>query len=105
MIAGDQSHLHRISATETWLYHSRAPLVLSLPETYRGPARGYILRPDIVKGHMAQIIASKARRHSARVTQEIFRAGTFSGKRVHSASGQRAFLLNHQAKPHSQAPV
>lgn len=48
--AGEKSHWHRVDATEIWLYHSGAPLTLSLAETEKGPARDYLLTPDLRKG-------------------------------------------------------
>ena len=47
---GERSHWHRVDATEIWLYHSGAPLVLSLAETEAGPARDHLLTPDLTQG-------------------------------------------------------
>jgi predicted cupin superfamily sugar epimerase len=44
---GERSHWHRVDATEIWLYHSGAPLVLSLSETDAGPAQDHLLGPDL----------------------------------------------------------
>ncbi|MCE8009289.1 cupin domain-containing protein [Aestuariivita sp.] len=47
---GERSHWHRVDATEIWLYHSGAPLVLSLSATDEGPAQDHLLSPDLIKG-------------------------------------------------------
>jgi len=48
--AGERSQWHRVDATEIWLYHSGAPLILSLAETTDGPAQDHLLTPDLSKG-------------------------------------------------------
>ena len=48
--AGERSHWHRVDATEIWLYHAGAPLVLSLSATDAGPARDHLLTPDLSQG-------------------------------------------------------
>ena len=50
LAAGERSHWHRVDATEIWLYHAGAPLVLSLAETKAGPARDHLLTPDLDAG-------------------------------------------------------
>ncbi|WP_195820403.1 cupin domain-containing protein [Roseobacter sp. MH60115] len=50
LAAGEASHWHRVDATEIWLYHAGAPLVLSLSETDSGPAQDHLLTPDLTKG-------------------------------------------------------
>ena len=47
---GESSHWHRVDATEIWLFHAGAPLILSLAETDQGPAREHLLTPDLTKG-------------------------------------------------------
>ena len=44
---GESSHWHKVDATEIWLYHAGAPLILSLSTTDTGPARDHILGPDL----------------------------------------------------------
>ncbi len=44
--AGERSHWHRVDATEIWLFHAGAPLVLSTAESAAGPAHEYILAPE-----------------------------------------------------------
>ena len=44
---GERSHWHKVDATEIWLWHSGAPLVLSLSATDAGPAEDHILGPDL----------------------------------------------------------
>lgn len=48
--AGERSHWHRVDATEIWLYHAGAPLVLSLAATDAGPAQDHLLTPDLTAG-------------------------------------------------------
>ncbi|MEY8843262.1 cupin domain-containing protein, partial [Cribrihabitans sp. XS_ASV171] len=43
---GESSHWHRVDATEIWLYHAGAPLVLSLAADAKGPATDHLLTPE-----------------------------------------------------------
>jgi len=63
--AGESSHWHRVDATEIWLYHAGAPLILSLSATDQGPASDHILGPDLAKG-APQIIVPENHWQSAR---------------------------------------
>lgn len=54
--AGEDSHWHRVDATEIWHYHAGAPLTLRIAETDAGPARAHALGADIAAGEMPQII-------------------------------------------------
>ena len=65
--AGERSHWHRVDATEIWLYHSGAPLVLTLAETEAGPAVEHLLTPDLTKG-MPQLIVPENHWQAARTT-------------------------------------
>ncbi|WP_120632976.1 cupin domain-containing protein [Ruegeria sp. EL01] len=65
--AGESSHWHRVDATEIWLYHAGAPLILSLSETDQGPAKEYQLSPDLTKG-TPQVIVPKGHWQAARST-------------------------------------
>lgn len=47
---GEASHWHKVDATEIWLYHSGAPLVLSVSENDKGPAMDHLLTPDLTSG-------------------------------------------------------
>ena len=47
---GENSHWHKVDATEIWLYHSGAPLILSISATDTGPATDHLLTPDLFKG-------------------------------------------------------
>jgi uncharacterized protein len=47
---GESSHWHKVDATEIWLYHAGAPLVLSVSATDQGPAVDHVLTPDLTKG-------------------------------------------------------
>ncbi|WP_170330796.1 cupin domain-containing protein [Ruegeria arenilitoris] len=64
---GESSHWHRVDATEIWLYHSGAPLILSLSETDQGPATEYLLSPDLSQG-APQLIVPKGHWQAARTT-------------------------------------
>ncbi|WP_108858405.1 cupin domain-containing protein [Ruegeria sp. Alg231-54] len=50
LAAGESSHWHSVDATEIWLYHSGAPLILSLSATDDGPATDHLLSPDLSQG-------------------------------------------------------
>lgn len=65
---GEASHWHRVDATEIWLFHSGAPLDLSLSETETGPARTLALGPDLAAGEEPQRIVPKDWWQSARTT-------------------------------------
>ncbi|WP_171234430.1 cupin domain-containing protein [Ruegeria sp. HKCCA6837] len=65
--AGESSHWHRVDATEIWLYHAGAPLVLSLSATDKGPAIDHLLTPDLLKG-APQLIVPEGHWQTARST-------------------------------------
>ena len=67
LAAGESSHWHKVDATEIWLYHSGAPLVLSLSETEDGPAHDHLLSPDLDRGR-PQIIVPEHHWQAARTT-------------------------------------
>jgi uncharacterized protein len=54
--AGERSQWHKVDATEIWMWHAGAPLVLSLSATDAGPARDLVLGPDVLGGQSPQII-------------------------------------------------
>ena len=64
---GERSHWHTVDATEIWLYHSGAPLVLSLAKTIKGPAQDHLLTPDLSTG-APQMIVPEGHWQSARST-------------------------------------
>lgn len=64
---GEASHWHRVDATEIWLYHSGAPLVLSISATDAGPARDHLLTPDLTQG-APQLVVPKDHWQAARTT-------------------------------------
>ncbi|MDW3184335.1 cupin domain-containing protein [Roseobacter sp.] len=70
LAAGEASHWHRVDATEIWLYHAGAPLVLSLSETDSGPAQDHLLTPDLTKG-APQIIVPENHWQAARSTGDF----------------------------------
>lgn len=65
--AGESSHWHRVDATEIWLWHAGAPLVLSLAATEVGPATDHLLTPDLAAGE-PQIIVPENHWQAARTT-------------------------------------
>lgn len=64
---GQASHWHRVDATEIWLYHAGAPLVLSMAQTDTGPAQDHLLTPDLTQG-APQIIVPENHWQAARST-------------------------------------
>lgn len=66
--AGEVSHWHRVDATEIWLYHAGAPLVLSVSETDAGPAEDHRLGPDLLQGEAPQVIVPPYHWQAARST-------------------------------------
>lgn len=53
---GERSHWHKVDATEIWLYHAGAPLVLSVSATEAGPAEDLLLTPDLETGEPQRIV-------------------------------------------------
>lgn len=66
---GGHSHWHKVDATEIWLYHAGAPLVLSLSATDEGPATDHLLSPDLTAGQ-PQLIVPEGHWQAARTTGE-----------------------------------
>lgn len=64
--AGDQSHWHKIDATEIWLYHAGAPLILSRADSSKGPAWDAILGPDLAAGQEPQLLVAEGQWQAAR---------------------------------------
>lgn len=64
---GESSHWHRVDATEIWLYHAGAPLVLSMAATGEGPAQDHLLSPDLNQG-VPQLIVPQGHWQAARTT-------------------------------------
>ena len=65
--AGESSHWHRVDATEIWLWHAGAPLVLSLAATEAGPATDHLLTSDLAEGE-PQLIVPENHWQAARTT-------------------------------------
>ncbi|MCR9067474.1 MAG: cupin domain-containing protein [Rhodobacteraceae bacterium] len=65
--AGEASHWHRVDATEIWLFHAGAPLVLSIAADDAGPATDHMLTPDLTEG-APQIIVPRDHWQAARST-------------------------------------
>ena len=66
--AGERSHWHRVDATEIWLWHGGAPLILSTAAEAAGPARDAVLGPDVLAGQMPQRIVPKDHWQAAATT-------------------------------------
>ncbi len=65
LAAGEQSHWHKVDATEIWLYHAGAPLILSMSSSDDGPAEDQVLSPDLNEG-APQIIVPEGHWQAAR---------------------------------------
>lgn len=65
--AGEASHWHKVDATEIWLYHAGAPLILSLSATDQGPAQDHLLGPDLTTAS-PQIVVPENHWQAARTT-------------------------------------
>jgi predicted cupin superfamily sugar epimerase len=68
--AGEASHWHKVDATEIWLFHAGAPLVLSMAEGDKGPATDHLLTPDLSQG-APQIIVPEGHWQAARTTGDF----------------------------------
>ena len=66
--AGEQSHWHRVDATEIWHFYAGAPLTLRIAETEQGPARTLTLGPDLANGALPQHIVPKDHWQAAETT-------------------------------------
>ncbi|TCL09230.1 hypothetical protein BXY66_1275 [Shimia isoporae] len=65
---GEASHWHRVDATEIWHHYAGDPLILSLAETEKGPARDHTLGPDLTSGALPQLIVPEGHWQAARST-------------------------------------
>ncbi len=65
--AGERSHWHKVDATEIWLFHAGAPLILQLSATEEGPAQAHLLSPDLTEGQ-PQLIVPENHWQSAETT-------------------------------------
>ena len=68
--SGQSSHWHKVDATEIWLYHAGAPLILSLSDSDEGPATDHLLTPDLTQG-APQIIVPEHHWQAARTTGDF----------------------------------
>jgi predicted cupin superfamily sugar epimerase len=66
--AGERSHWHKVDATEIWLWHGGAALILSRSATDAGPATDALLGPDFSKGEAPQLIVGRHHWQAARST-------------------------------------
>jgi predicted cupin superfamily sugar epimerase len=53
---GERSHWHRIDATEVWLWHAGAPLLLETAASETAPVSRFSLGCDLVAGERPQAI-------------------------------------------------
>lgn len=67
LAAGEASHWHKVDATEIWLFHAGAPLVLSISATDTGPAVDHLLSPDLKTG-VPQLIVPQGHWQAAATT-------------------------------------
>jgi predicted cupin superfamily sugar epimerase len=67
---GETSRWHKVDATEIWLYHAGAPLVLSISASKAGPAEDMMLGPDFASGAQPQRIVPENHWQAARSTGE-----------------------------------
>lgn len=65
--SGEASHWHKVDATEIWLFHAGAPLILSISPDETGTATEHCLTPDLTEG-APQIIVPENHWQSARTT-------------------------------------
>ncbi|MEL7164416.1 MAG: cupin domain-containing protein [Pseudomonadota bacterium] len=65
--SGERSHWHKVDATEIWLYHAGAPLILAMSAGDNPPAKEHLLTPDLTKGE-PQLIVPMGHWQSARST-------------------------------------
>jgi len=65
--AGEHSHWHKVDATEIWLYHAGAPLILSMSADDDGPAADHMLSGELTEG-APQVIVPKDHWQAARTT-------------------------------------
>lgn len=72
---GQKSHWHHIDAVEFWHYYAGAPLLLSISETVKGPARVISLGPDLMAGMRPQAIVPKGHWQAAVSTGEFTLVG------------------------------
>jgi len=73
--SGERSHWHRVDAVEIWHHYTGAPLILSVAETGTGPARDYVLGPDLNVGQSPQLIVPKHHWQAARTTGDYTLVG------------------------------
>ena len=64
---GGASHWHKVDASEIWLWHAGAPLILSISETDEGPATDMTLSGDLSIG-LPQGVVPKDWWQAARTT-------------------------------------
>ncbi len=67
---GENSHWHKVDATEIWHYYAGAPLILSLSETDHGPRKDHLLGPDLTSGQSPQIIVPEHHWQTAKTTND-----------------------------------
>lgn len=73
--AGENSHWHKVDATEIWHFYAGSPLILSLSDTDQGPRQDLTLGPDLSLGQNPQCIVPPHCWQAARSTGEWTLAG------------------------------
>jgi len=63
---GERSHWHRVDAAEIWHFYAGDPLVMSVAESDRGPARDHVLGADLASGARPQILVPAGHWQAAR---------------------------------------
>ncbi len=66
--ADERSHWHRIDASETWLHHGGAPLLLRIAASEGGPVVDHTLGSDLAAGQRPQAIVPAGAWQSAAST-------------------------------------
>lgn len=66
----ERSHWHKVDATEIWMFHAGAPLILTLSADEKGPAQVHCLSPDLTQG-TPQIIVPEDHWQAAHSTGEF----------------------------------
>lgn len=68
--AGERSHWHRVDADEVWLFHTGAPLRLSIAATAHDTPTVHLLGTDLAAGHRPQIVVPAGAWQAAEIVVE-----------------------------------
>lgn len=64
--AGEQSHWHRVDATEVWHFYAGDPLLLLTASDDAGPVTEHVLATDLEAGHRPQLVVPAGAWQAAR---------------------------------------